>query len=837
VNVRRLPAAALLLLPRFVSGVSLPPLVCSSGGAIGTIDLRVDPSRAGEKPLPLRTINRLEEGETVTYRPILRQGEQRKGEVDVVLVPAAGVKADSNRGKSNRGDSKRADSTESTLLISDPKPAEQAQQWKVPWRAGLVVFVYGPSGLNVRKVKGFLGKDSDLPGQLADYADKTSKTEALLAELSSPNTSPERFQSALQGFSSQFGLNVRISPTTAPTDQQTLALFQAINPAVASYDPLSAQSSASARQTAVLATLVGEMFFGSPVGLAAGGTALLLNLRAIAFPNTEFRSSFSQPMPDSSGGNDGLGLCGKTGSTPAHTQIAYLWATRIPNASPPAIEIGSENSLPEGVKSPLPVSLSEAAWKIIDRARDWSLKPASGGKTPNIKVQKLGETGKLELDLSGVTPGRYILQGNWDWDHFQSSGAIDVRPLSDFKSTHIVPSSQDRLVASTGKVPITLDSGGDTGDFEFLTKVQIEKLHDEFAMPASVPFVLPEGLRRGPQQHVDLQIDTANLDPGQYKLMLSQVDGKAHDVALELLPPPPTLANLPIVINQGVQQADFVLKGLRLDLLKRLEVSKGSVQLAAPAPGQTERKVTVRMANDLGAGTSLALLAYVDGRSQPLTFSDAIRVAGPRPRITEVTLGRPPNQLIQLAGDELPGGAFLSAMITVDHFQSNSAIKLSCIPSNGDGGTAPLGVGSGSLRVQQLTSNQVFLSFDSSGWPDGCVLQALVSNGNEGDSPPYKIGRVVLLPAIDSFDVTGDAADSFHATLTGQNLETIEKLGWSPDQSQPVDTLPLPTADGQKQKLDTPIPPPPDAGAQLFIWLRNETKPRMTTLRAESSWR
>ena len=261
-----------------------------------------------------------------------------------------------------------------------------------------------------------------------------------------------------------------------------------------------------------------------------------------------------------------------------------------------------------------------------------------------------------------------------------------------------------------------------------------------------VPFVLPEGLRRGPQQHVDLQIDTANLDPGQYKLILSQVAGIAHDVALELLPPPPSLANLPIVINQGVQQADFVLKDLRLDLLTRLEVSKGSVQLAAPAPGQTERKVTVRMANDLGAGA-------------------------------------------------------------------------------------------GSLRVQQLTSNQVFLSFDSSDWPDGCVLQALVSNGNEGDSPPYKIGRVVLLPAIDSFDVTGDAADSFHATLTGQNLETIEKLGWSPDQSQPVDTLPLPTADGQKQKLDTPIPPPPDSGAQLFIWLRNETKPRMTTLRAESSWR
>ena len=146
----------------------------------------------------------------------------------------------------------------------------------MPWRVSLITFVYGPSGLNVKKVGKFLARDDELVSQLADYAEKTAKTEALIAELSVPDASPEALQSALQGFSSQFGLNAQIV-RTAPTDQQARALFQSLNPAVASYDPLSTAPSASAAgQTARLATSVGELFFGTPVGLAAGGTALLL---------------------------------------------------------------------------------------------------------------------------------------------------------------------------------------------------------------------------------------------------------------------------------------------------------------------------------------------------------------------------------------------------------------------------------------------------------------------------------------------------------------------------------------------------------------------------------
>ena len=49
------------------------------------------------------------------------------------------------------------------------------------WRVSVVAFVYGPSGLNMKKVSSFLSREDDLIAQLADYAEKTAQTEALIA--------------------------------------------------------------------------------------------------------------------------------------------------------------------------------------------------------------------------------------------------------------------------------------------------------------------------------------------------------------------------------------------------------------------------------------------------------------------------------------------------------------------------------------------------------------------------------------------------------------------------------------------------------------------------------
>ena len=108
---------ALLLFCRFALGAPLPPLACPAGGPLGSVDLRVSsPRRGGGEPLPLRTINRVEEGDTILYKPLLRSGEQRKGEVTIVLVPANPTAAGEK------------------LLVLEPKSAGSKQEWKAPWR-------------------------------------------------------------------------------------------------------------------------------------------------------------------------------------------------------------------------------------------------------------------------------------------------------------------------------------------------------------------------------------------------------------------------------------------------------------------------------------------------------------------------------------------------------------------------------------------------------------------------------------------------------------------------------------------------------------------------------
>ena len=778
-----------------------PPLVCPAGGPIGSVDLRVSSPRSKGEPLPLRTINRLEEGDTLLYRPILHATETREGEVALVLVPAQKIPAQDN------------------LIILDPKPANQPQSWNVPLRVSVVAFVYGPAGLNRKKVKNFLARDEELVSQLADYAEKTAQTEALITALASPNSSGASMQSALSGFSSQYGLSVQLDKT-APPDQQAMALFRALNPAIASYDPISPQRTQQYSQTARLATSVAALFFGSPVGLAAGGTAMLMEMRSLAFPKAEFRSSFAQALSQ-----DGLGLCGRRDPAAPHTKVAYLWASRVPNIGPPLLSVDKFNSVALAVKSPLPVGALDADWKFIDRAHNWALQ-ADGGKPIPIRVQKMGDSKTLELDTgSTVKPGSYHLVADWDWDQFTVQGPIEVRLLSDFNAARLTAASQDLLVARTGKVPLTLEGA----DFEFVTKVDIQKVNDKFGVPSSIPFVLSQGLRKGLQDRMDIQVNTIDLDPGQYNLQISQVDGKMQPVGLKILPAPPRIDNFPVVLNKGSSTVKFKLKGQRLDLLNRLEVSRGTAELGPPSADLTERRLTLRMAANIDAGTGLAAKAYIRDRSEPLTFSDAIRIVGPRPQVKESKISTPPGQDVELENGELPGGAYLSAMLRVEHLQSNSVVKLDCQEQGGATVNLRLGERVGPVSLQQLAPDQVFLSFDTGVWLNGCALQATVANGSEGESDPHPMGRIVRFPKIESFELSSEDTKSGQtlALLTGQNLETIEKPGWGSEEAELVEGLPLPMpGEGQKQSLQVRLPPVLEPKTMLFVWLRGESKAR-----------
>src|SRR6185369_7495997 len=136
--------------------------------------------------------------------------------------------------------------------------------------------------------------------------------------------------------------------------------------------------------------------------------ALAMNLRWMMFPNIEFRSSFALITE---GPTDKLDLCGKRDPARPRMKVAYLWAARVPNVSPPAVKIESANHLPLGLKSSIGVSMDDAAWKVVDRARDWKL-VAEDGTTSFPAEVKSTQDRKLEVDLTNTKapPGRYLLQ-------------------------------------------------------------------------------------------------------------------------------------------------------------------------------------------------------------------------------------------------------------------------------------------------------------------------------------------------------------------------------------------------------------------------------------------
>jgi hypothetical protein len=94
------------------------------------------------------------------------------------------------------------------------------------------------------------------------------------------------------------------------------------------------------------------------------------------------------------------------------------------------------------------------------------------------------------------------------------------------------------------------------------------------------------------------------------------------------------------------------------------------------------------------------------------------------------------------------------------------------------------------------------------------------------------VARVIDVPTIEQFDLDDDDGD-YNAIPVGQNLKTIDKVGWTDDQEIPVPQLPQPlSADGRRQKLQIRVSAPPAPDSALYISLRGDTKGRQTSLHA-----
>jgi hypothetical protein len=789
--------------------VAPPFMTCPAGSPLGAIDLQV---RAGDQQLPFRTINRLSEGDTVLYAPILRGKEKRSGEIALVLVPG------------------RRQPGEDPIFVTEPKPADKPEEWRMPRTISLAAVVYGPSGLSRRKVVKFLSQDEVLIAQLADYADKTAQAEQLVATLSNAESSSASVNAALSGFASQYGFSVQVD-RNAPVASQAATVFGAMNPQLANYNPLASSTAQRAGQTASLATMAGTLFFGTPLGLAAGGTAMLLDLRYIAFPDTQFRASFAQQIPGSA---SGVNVCGQQGPLPPHTRVAYIWANRVPNIPAPAIRIGDEDYIPATQKTAVPVEVPEPGWKYVDRVREWAL--TGKQKTAPVPVVRLGNQRALELDLTKVDlpPGDYTLTGLWDWTPVETGGTVHVLPLSEFRTAHLDPASQDGLLAKSGKLPVTLKDS----DFEFTTKVEVQKLQDEFAIPEPVRFLLPKGLRKGPQDHMDVQIDTQNLEPGGYKLLLSQQDGKSHPVEFKILPNPPKIDNLPILVNQGGGTQHYILKGERLGQVSKLEAPGAVLKLSPPRANQGERSLTVELQSPPHPATALPVTVYLEDHSAALTFPGALEITGPLPVIASSRLSLPKGMAVTVRSDEFPAGYTLNAMLDVKNIERHSVLRLACADGVGQHAELRIGEQTATWNLEQMSPDQLFLAFDTTGLPAACSLQAVIDNGRDGRSQPFTLAHILRVPQIDTFVAGETPAEGTNREyrLTGQNLEMIEKLGWDAAGGLDVAGLPSPLpGPGLRQSIQMNLPDPPAPDALLYIWLRGDKQGRGTDIKAPES--
>jgi hypothetical protein len=788
--------------------------VCSGATSISEFHLAVQPS-AGKPLIALRDAHTFGAGFRLVYTPGPLASEAGKNaEVAVVLVPI-------NKG----GVQKR------TVTVLEPQSALKNAEWESPVAVEVAALVYGPQGLDKSRVKKLVEKDAELISQLADYAEKTAQAESLMEQLkisnagaSGPTTS---IDAAVKGISSAPSAPAAVD-RSAPTNQQLNSVLQGLNPAVANYDPLATSQSAKVAQTAGAAARIAGMFFNNTVGVAVGSAALAENLRAMMFPNMDFRSTFAQSSPDGT-----QTLCAKREAQQARTKLAYLWAMHVPNTPMPNVKIKGVAYLPQGGDGKVALDLlQETSWKSLGSVKQWRLAPASGtaAEVPATVDQK-EQAVKIDLAHTTVTPGEYSLSAVWDWDSFTAAGRVQVIAPPDLAKAAIEPASSDKLVHGTGTVEVKLTGA----DFQFVDAAKLESTKPD-AKPVELTIKLPKGRGAGPQESILVSVNSGTLAAGEYKLALSQAGGKPVEIPLRILPPAPVLTGLPLRVNLGETEQTVTLKGSGLDRIEALSNAVAKIDLAASTEA-AQRKATVHLAAGAKAGQDLELQMKVEGVNAPQTVKAALHIAPARPKITAATMSRAQSLGIELKSDELPADTYVTYSIRVQNADGPSVVRIACLDSTQTLAAQDLRPGekSAAARVDRAGAGGVFLSLmpGAVGQP-GCELTARVENA-AGTSDGYKLGRIARLPKIEKFSVSdekvGDA--KYAATLEGEHLEGITMVGWDAEHGTPVDGLPVPVAgDSQRQTMKISVTwPSPSPRAPLYVWLQGEDKGRQTESR------
>ena len=829
------------------SGLTIPP--CAGTLNVARFRLLVEPAKGGP-PLPLQNINIIDAGEKLKYEPLhIRPAIRERAKIALLVIAAPKTGPNENAKRAAEGDQEVLETEESAkqarketkqaIHVLEALPAKDVQEWKIPARASVVGVVFGPHGLDVKKVSAMVIKNPDVIAQLTEYAEQTAKVGALVEALSEYEQQPDPSRdvnAALAGFGNNYNVAIPKIDTTQPSSAQAAVLMQAMMPSLQNFDPITASPTGVVAQSAGLAGAVGSMFFGSPVGLAAGGVAVMLNLRTLAFPDTDFRSAFMQPFQTT-----GLALCAKNEPERPRMRTAYLWMTKVPNVPPPAVTLPVTAYVPVGSKSVLKVPFRrQDDSRLLLRAHGWELVSAKNQSEIPVKVESSSLDASLDLDLSQtkLPPGEYHLAALWDWDPLQVKGDVDLRPLGDFSKVKITPESADRLVQGAGLVKAQL-----TGtDFEFVEKVDMVKADDRRTPPKELAFTLPKGKAQGDQESMDVEVDASALPAGSYRLVLTQADGASHDVRVEIHPPNPTLSGLPLRANIGETQQTLELQGARLERIAALTTPGTSWELE-PVKGDardlTQRKATVKLlAAAQHRGDLLPVSMSVEDEQAPLTYTGGLQVAGPRPKIAGVSLSLAQQPDVRLNDGEVPAGSAISFSLLVRNSDAHPALSLGC--ANEGFTKAPLVLHPGdrtlSAQLDFAGEDGLFLSVDPGvvGLA-GCELAATITTDSAGTSEPTVLGRLIRLPRIEKFALTEDKISPalYAGNLWGEDLQIIDKTGWDAKSGFPVQGIPTPVPGSpQEQTLKVELPwPPPSPHAPIYVWLRGEAMGRPTDVK------
>jgi hypothetical protein len=768
---------------------------------LGIFQLSVGPFSRGS-PLPLKSMASIRAGSRLIWNPVhLTPQAFRTAEVAVVLVPASG------------GD----------LIVLEPRKAGTRTEWQLLERPQVIAVIFGPQGLSESKIKSLVTRNRDLVREIADYAEKSSEVESLVQELADAEQSGAGADAVLRGISAQYGVSPPRLNSKASSDQQAALLLKMLLPASSAYDPL-AKPSAQVQQSGGLAASVAGMFFGNTVGLAVGGAALFQNLKTAIFPNMEFRSAFAQADD-----KDRMAFCTNQAAK-SKTRTAYLWAYRVPELKKPVVSLAGTPHLPLGSKSTLALKVDAGSTiKDLERARDWRLTAVSGGHSIPVEVRPT-PAGSVEIDLSKVnaSAGEYQLAATWDWDPLAVAGTLHLHPYGDLSHVILAPAQRDKLVEGNENLAVELSGA----DFEFLDKVSLESSARD-AKPVELGFTLPLGKRAGPQNSVTVNIDTAKR--GSYRLLLTQSDGAPHAVPVAVLPPNPTISNLPIRLNIGEARELICLQGSGMDRIESASSDAGDITGAPDSHGWSGE---IGLKAGLIAGRTFPLVLKVKGLSSPVTVPDAIKIVGPRPRILSLQKSVAGALGIEIGADELPAGTAAGLVLTVNllHDAVRPRLELGCEAGElRQSLTLAPGEPSGGASLALAGPGTLYLSVDPGavGYP-GCRLAATVILDPEGRSDRFVLGRVIRVPRLDKFTLTTEKVgdSSYAGTLEGRDLDVIEKAGWDAEHGARVESIPTPVpGDPSRQTVRVVLPwPAPGPHALLYVWLRGEARGRKTVV-------